>query len=250
LLCTLARDAALLATPSSSHEVSVVQFLEALLSPDAARAVLDSRPVNVGGTDSPSLRTAFADGRIYFTHFGKAEDSFTMTAFWSWIAMVRGMAWQGYNQQEFIDILIPILMGRNAHLTADNMTGLFIQVKNRVTSRKTIVDTSSFFSPSNPHPYITILMELGSKDNCVVVHPTPERRNKVSAHSCYAFTVHGCTSTSYQVVHPDEEAVYSQVLADRTLLDEHPRQQFRDNVQALKPMWGSSLNVQRTWIED
>ncbi|KAJ7682506.1 hypothetical protein DFH06DRAFT_296199 [Mycena polygramma] len=252
LLFTLARDAALLAAPSPSYEISVLDFLQALLSPSVVTDVLEATPVNQPSTSSPApkkLKNAFVDSWIQFSHFGKAGDSSIVTAFWAWVAMARGMAWQGHNQQEEIDICIPVLVGHTSRLTADNMTALFVQVKNRTKPCKTRIDVRSFFPASNTHPYITILMELGSKQSSVVVHPTPERCNEVAVNACYALTVHGCSPATYGVIEQDEQPTYSRVLADRTLIDEHPRQNFRDDVLRLKPVWSSSSVSQQSWIE-
>ncbi|KAG5641126.1 hypothetical protein DXG03_005954 [Asterophora parasitica] len=83
-------------------------------------------------------------------------------------AFIRGAFIQGGDYLAAMDIIIPILM-KDEKLDRWIMSGIFIQIKNRLHSRPVHIDVEKDFEFFSPHadgktdsrPYITIVMELG-----------------------------------------------------------------------------------------
>lgn len=158
-----------LRAPKYSQPISVEAFLKELLSPAFIDDILNSTPENdsLSGT---SLREAFKGATIRFSHFAKAGDASGTTSAASAAAYIRGMAFQLTNYQPFIDIMIPIHFtdtptGIN-NLVPDNMSAIFISVKNRVQAMYHSVDEKQLkFFPAGgdpkSRPYIVIVMNLG-----------------------------------------------------------------------------------------
>ncbi|KAG6808805.1 hypothetical protein H0H92_002835 [Tricholoma furcatifolium] len=153
--------------PSFSQPVSVVDFLSSLLSRDHLKKVLEARPDNM--ESGSTLKDAFKDACVHFTHFVRGEDDYILTDQACMIFMCRGAAMQGYNELPTTDLVIPVVMDKSKPLDRDNMSVIFIQVKNRVSKKKDAemnVDEgklSDFFSSKGDNrPYIAITMELDS----------------------------------------------------------------------------------------
>lgn len=301
LLLTLAHDAACRPSVSSpqvsgltitttqySQPVAVLDFFEELLGKDHMEKVRHSVPQNI--RNGTTFEAAFTAATIRFTHFAKAGDTSVVSDHSAFVAMCRGAAWQCFNQQKDIDIIVPVLLWDDP-IGRFVMSAILIQIKNRTTKQAIYVDAEklNFFSPggnnrAQTRPYIVLTMDLGvqptpppvpkpkakseSKAAQAATPPftpaklvTPQKVNVHEAgkpraprgakpppnhHPRYFISVTGCSSGVYNVITPEEENIYAQLLTSRSLINEHPRQEkmFREAVQQLKPTWeyGSSYD--------
>lgn len=183
LLLTLAHDAAC-RPPASSSQVSrltpiatqysqpvaVLDFFKELLGKDHMEKVLHSEPQNI--RNGTTFEAAFKAATIRFTHFAKAGDTSVVSDHSAFVAMCRGAAWQCFNQQKDIDIIVPVLL-RDELIGRFVMSAILIQIKNRTTKQAIYVDAEklNFFSPggddrAQTRPYIVLTMDLGAQ-------PTP-----------------------------------------------------------------------------
>ncbi|THH19412.1 hypothetical protein EW146_g1745 [Bondarzewia mesenterica] len=152
-------------TPFYSQGCSVITFIEELFKENIARDILDSVPDN--DDEEVSLRDAFKDAVIRFTHFAKLGDDSGITTNAMWAAFIKCVAFMGWSSQEAVDFLLPVLLRRNAPLSEAVMTSLFVQVKRQhrtTTVTKLNIDAEGLgFFPAHDksRPYIAFVMELG-----------------------------------------------------------------------------------------
>ncbi|KAG6829942.1 hypothetical protein H0H92_002846 [Tricholoma furcatifolium] len=284
LLLTLAHDLALfdmtkdlisdnrrLYDVTFSQKIPVVKFLSALISPQYINDILDSTPRNMNGS---SLREAFKDAFVHFTHFVRGHDAWIVTDQACMIFMARGAAIQGHATLPDLDLIIPVCM-KDERLNRYIMSAIFIQLKNVLKQQSVHIDVEDggkgkfhFFSPGdtdaiNQRPYITITMDLGisgsqyrtgypwTAPSSNLKEPATKRRtthmqfspSKVSqrktTHPRYAINIFGCSPSTYNVV--ADKMDYQTLLAPTSLLSEHPRQgkDFLDAVRNRKPFFTS-----------
>ncbi|RDB30775.1 hypothetical protein Hypma_005735 [Hypsizygus marmoreus] len=275
LLLTLTHDACVersnLETPGEdimgnfSRPIPLVKFLQELVGKKHINKVLDARPDNI--PNGATLREAFCDAQINFTHFAKGGDSSIITDEAAWTALARCIAWQCANGQDMIDLYIPILLF-DAFLGRYVVSGIFIQVKNRLRKQRVEIDIEKlgFFSSggteeARKRPYIALIMELGIKktkaqDRIPLLTPSkvvakpgptkkqPTRNSKASTiikHPRYAISIVGCSNTVYNVVRPQDRPSYQSLLAMNGILEEHPRKD--------KSHWNAVLRMKPYWIK-
>ncbi|KAF8329825.1 uncharacterized protein EI90DRAFT_3062127 [Cantharellus anzutake] len=149
-----------------SRGCRLIDFIECLFSADAAQDVLASLPIT-GGT--VNLGEQFKNAQIRFTHFARLHSEDVVSTAGCIAGIVRCAASVTQRGQPSIDMMIPIVL--NPHKTQpdllrrENVTAMFIQIKNRRTVGNTAaynIDARnlSFFSGGD-QPYITLVMELG-----------------------------------------------------------------------------------------
>jgi hypothetical protein len=143
---------------------------------DYAEMVLNSRPddCNTG----PTLRDAFKNAKIRFTHFGKMVDESGTTTYAAWAAFMRSMAISCRCGQPLLGCLLPILLW-DAKLCEWVMSGIFVQFKRRkkkgsIAAYSIDEKDVDFFPTANragcpnhtpePHsdsrPYMILIMEV------------------------------------------------------------------------------------------
>jgi len=157
--------------PMFSKPILVADFLRALLRPSYAEDALNYRPEN--DPNGQTLREAFKDAYVHFTHFGRTQEAKLLIDEAALYAMCRGMGWTFYRQQRGVDIGIPVFLRIPGDpLNRYRMTMIFIQVKNKPDSEELVIDMESpqfktqfFTKPPNGvvdnRPYIVIVMNLG-----------------------------------------------------------------------------------------
>lgn len=171
LLLVLAHDHA--ATNNGgvfSAHISVEAFFKALLPEEAADKLLDSVPdngINAQGM-ATTLREAYKDAVLNFTHFAQWEDDSTMIEDIALGCFIRHMALACRSNTAIVDVFIPVLMDSNANLEPSVMSGLFVQFHLRQQAGSLSAYTINeeemkFFSRRGPRsrPYISLIMELG-----------------------------------------------------------------------------------------
>lgn len=288
LLLTLAHDAAVWRISKLeglkkedtwwSRPVLLVDFLRALFADDHHSKVLHCTPDNIRSTTT--LEQAFEGAYIHFTHFALMGEIDTIDTHTALAGLVRGIAWQVAHTQKDIDIAIPVVM-KNEKLVESLMTYVLIQVKNRTNKQHIAVDAEALgiLPKGGRNPYIVLDMQLGVVNQADIRGFTPgttqqpghtrtlprEGADKVTTNAPqkklsrgsnppdktprYRISAHGCSSSVYAVVGPGEKDVYAGMLAARTLLDEHPRQENLPLVRRLKPDWVRGCDC-FDWIED
>src|SRR5438477_8271181 len=83
-------------------------FIEMLFVKNYTEMILDSRPDN--RNEGLTLREAFKDAKIRFTHFGKMADDSGTTTYAAWAAFMRCMAISCRSGQPTLDCVLPILL--------------------------------------------------------------------------------------------------------------------------------------------
>jgi hypothetical protein len=145
-------------------------FLRMLFVDGYAEMVLNSRPDN--RNTGATLRDAFKNAKIRFTHFGKMADDNGTTTYAAWAAFMRSMAMSCGNGQPLLDCLLPILLW-DEKLCEWVMSGILVQFKRRKKGNITEKDIE-FFPNANcagcpnhspkPHsdsrPYMILIMEV------------------------------------------------------------------------------------------
>jgi len=272
LILTLAYDAAVKQCKAGEEQhtlaVPLETFLQELFGETNYVLIPNSKP-HIG---SLTFREAFKDAQVRFTHFVRAEDGRAVTTEAAYAAILRSMAFQCSHDQEDIDILVPLAL-KNGALREDVMSGMLIQIKNRVksgTKASVYIDASklSFFPESqklfddtNLRPYITLVMELG-------VSPMPKtleaeglvqvaepncarslRKPQEPVNPRYSIFAYGCSPSLYKVV--TSEGLFASLLVSRTLLAEHPRQteSCLEAVKEQKPFWSHGAESYG-WLKD
>ncbi|KZV92390.1 hypothetical protein EXIGLDRAFT_836493 [Exidia glandulosa HHB12029] len=260
LLLTLAYDRA--TSSSKSHfrnGCTVPEFLTALFAEQFAKEVLEASPDNVAplqGHKPVPLSVAFKDSVIRFTHCVRLGDASGLTPIGLCAAFVRGMAFIGQTNQPLVDFIVPILLDRKQPISPDNMSALLVQFKRRLRQGGrnkydfTVEELGLFEeAPGSRRPYITFVMELGvsskapSSPSKFIVPAGPTRSSPRSSspnpHPRYNFRAYGCSNTVYQVIEAGAKDTYAALLANRSLLQDHPYDWTRAQIWNMKPLWVS-----------
>lgn len=184
--------------PPFSEGCPLLTFLDHLFAAEFKTVWTGCIPNNTpskvtDGPDSQTLKDAFANAWVRFTHFVRASDDSAMSTAMAWMAATRGMAVIGWRNQAEVDVMIPIVLNKDAPISEQNVTVLLIQFKLRAqagTVQKYSIDANRievFPTQSNgrlcvadaltrntpgalsredalkslSRPYITLVMELG-----------------------------------------------------------------------------------------
>ena len=171
LLIMRACDAARAA--SGRRWVSVDVFMEELLPPAKYRFLKESFPTFFRGEDKHKFATTFKDYGIWFNHVIKVEKDKMFSADHLWKFITRGAMILCSNNQEGIDIVIPICHTRKA-LSRHSVTAIFVQVKNseryQLEIHKSLFDGMDpirlglFPVKVDPKPVIRIVFALAASD--------------------------------------------------------------------------------------
>ena len=137
LLIMQAYDAA--REDSSGRQVSVVNFMKALLPPEKYNILLQSAPTS-WPVDHPGGRTfeaIFKDYCMWFNHVIKIEEKSMISIDHLWKFVVRGAMIVCATNIEGIDIVLPVCH-TTQNLGPDSVTAIIIQVKNAKDYKETI----------------------------------------------------------------------------------------------------------------
>ncbi|KAK0481268.1 hypothetical protein IW261DRAFT_1334340, partial [Armillaria novae-zelandiae] len=257
-----------------SRPIPLIQFLTALLPSGYLELVLQSTPDNRFGGNT--FGEAFQHAYVHFTHFVRAGSSDAINPASSLAAFIRGMAFQSCSGHPVIDILIPVLIIPKdvatepnfnvGELTLDKFhrSCMMISVKDKENAEMknyTIsAESLNFWVDQDTEvdvPYIAIVMQLSShrvpestrtlstlraKDGHA--RSTNESGSSTKEHPRYSIIISGCSSSVYNVISPDEQAMYSAMLGPKGMLHEH---HYNNEgtlllLRRMKPFWnlGSS----------
>lgn len=238
VLLLIARDVAVQGKGSAVTEV--VLFIQKLLASKWSPLILNSTPARCRTTAEGQRRflDVFATSKMYFNHFIKIHDFKVINRAFLWLLIARGAAVLCADNQGGIDVLLPFLYSDNK-LQQDNVSGIFIQVKNDKTFSSTpnlfLFDAMNpyflgFFNmdEQKPVPIIRMVFALAAKEACVkAVEDAPVRKNpargakskgeKKRTRRCPAYTAYdiwcaGTSAETFSVVKPGDEQVYAELL--------------------------------------
>ncbi|KAF8516421.1 hypothetical protein BU17DRAFT_92748 [Hysterangium stoloniferum] len=228
--------------------IPVIDFLASLFPESYEKMFCDATPDNTHGA---TLKEAFQNAVVYFTHWGKGEDSSFINDNAGWMAICRGMAIQCHDYEDDIDFVIPVLYDHRQTLSRFDMSAILIQlnIRDKVQAANMSASALHYFTSGNreqnSRPYITIIMELGLKRQPPFAKPksigysAPAKKAKRVTHPRYSFLVTGCSESVYRVIPRNQRHIYKGLLASDSLLEEHPRpnEDHLDAVLQMKPDW-------------
>ncbi|KAI0691580.1 hypothetical protein C8Q76DRAFT_685638 [Earliella scabrosa] len=209
--------------------ITVSQFLKALMGSSHFTKVEESLPrVALSSADGKvPLKTAFADGFIYFTHFIPVENVEMVNQEYLFLALSRGAAIICQHNETAMDIITPVLIGNV--MKKENVTGIFYQIKNnRTVSHKVQEHLFLAIDPyergifdanvENPPPIIRMVFALAPKTSSVST-PDPAEQS-VDAFTAYDIWCAGALHDTFDVIAQDEEDAFAELLlAIRNLSD-------------------------------
>ncbi|KAM6501265.1 hypothetical protein JOM56_004279 [Amanita muscaria] len=238
VLLLIARDVAV--QEKDSAAIGVLFFMEKLLASRWSSKVFDSKPARccTNTENQRPFSEVFKTSTIYFNHFLKVHDFRVINRDFLRQLIARGAAVLWADNQGAIDVLLPFLYLDNK-LGRDNVSGIFIQVKNDEKFSST--PDLSLFDAMNPYllgffdmdeqepvPIIRIVFALASSEAWVeAIEDAPLRKNPpriakskgkeqacpaIPAYTAYDFWCAGTSADTFSVVKPSEEKVYSDLL--------------------------------------
>ena len=237
VLLLAARDVAVQEKDKDSVAIEVLLFMRKLLASKWSPIVFDSKPARcrTNANDQRSFAEVFARSKIYFNHFIKVHDFKVINRAFLWRLIARGAAVLCADNQGGIDVLLPFLYRHNK-LGRDNVSGIFIQVKNDKNFSSTpnlfVFDAMNpyflgFFDTDEqkPVPIIRMVFALAASEACVKAveyaplrkNPPRRARSKGKKRLCPAYTAYdiwcaGTSAETFSVVEPGDEQVYSELL--------------------------------------
>lgn len=146
LLIMRAFDAARAAS-SAQRWVPVDVFMQELLPQTAYESFKDSFPTLFRENEKKTFAATFKDYGVWFNHVIRVENNQMISALHLWKFITRGAMILCTNNQEGVDIVIPICHTQQA-LSRDSVTAILFQVKNSTTYKFKI--TQSVFDGINP----------------------------------------------------------------------------------------------------
>jgi hypothetical protein len=176
VLLLIARDVAV--QENDSAAIEILLFMRKLLASKWSPIVCDSKPARcrTSADGQRSFSEAFTGSKMYFNHFIKVHDFKVINRAFLWLLIARGTAVLCANNQGGIDMLLPFLYFDNK-LGRDNVSGIFIQVKNDRNFSSTpnlfLFDAMNpyflcFFDmdEQKPVPIIRMVFALAAEDSC------------------------------------------------------------------------------------
>ncbi|CAE6508121.1 unnamed protein product [Rhizoctonia solani] len=267
LLMTIAHDTAVLKTGDKiqpfpkdprvqfHRPIPVIAFLRTLFADEHHNTVL--KATSITNKNGETLKDAFKNAYICFSHFALAEDSKMFEAKSLRTALFRGMAMQAKDNQTPIDAVIPIHMGSiTSPITTETTSAINLQFKSRKRSYSCSVDRNVTV-PDPKQPVISIVFELGVEQSelpLVEAHHwnRPDTQSDQSAlcsdDNHYSFVARGCGPETFKAVPEKAKGYYHTILATGDLKSDFPRaddQASWELVQELK----STFIAAKSWAK-
>jgi hypothetical protein len=215
LIIMQARDAAL---RNKRRWVSVCEFMEALLPPDAYEYLHSSLPTFWREGENRPFSETFENYAMWFNHVIRIEDEAMINAKLLWTFITRGAMIICSHNRDGIDIVLPVCATKG-NLSRDSVTAILIQVKNAkpigCSIDKTIFDemdplSVGLFDNGSQKPVIRMVFALASPTPSVlfpaICEYTSTRSGGVSKFTAFDIWCAGLSSfknigddlTSYQ----------------------------------------------------
>ncbi|CAE6478689.1 unnamed protein product [Rhizoctonia solani] len=190
------------------------------------------------------LAAAFSGSYVFFSHFARAEDSTMLSSFGLATALVRGMALQAKEGHECIDAVIPIHMASlDIPISPQTTSAINLQFKNRKDSPKCHVNRL-ITVPDKRMPVISLIFDLGVKGKCAdsveISYQEPANTSATNKphhdDHHYEIVARGCSSELYEPITGDTKLQYKAILGAGTVLEDFPRCDDPENVEALRAL--------------
>jgi hypothetical protein len=212
--------------------VTVVKFMKALLPPSDYDTLRNSGPTFWRAQEDRPFEETFQGYGMWFNHVIKVEESEMISASNLWKFVTRGAMVMCSNNQEGIDILLPVCDTKRT-LSRHSVTAILIQVKNAKRYKKDIDKTLfdgmdplnlGIFSknPPNapldtdiPKPVIRLVFALASPEAGVVFRQRAERRNHPDTFTTFDIWLAGLSASTFRQV--GEDLASYQILLERSL---------------------------------
>ncbi|KDN44044.1 hypothetical protein RSAG8_05776, partial [Rhizoctonia solani AG-8 WAC10335] len=241
LLVTIAHDLVIQKLPMPRpfepiyhRPIAVLDFLHALFAESHHDTLLQATPVNLSDsqrqTKPRTLKEAFQNAYVSFSHFEVAQDSKVLEASQLRYSLVRGCAIQAKENQVSIDAVIPIHMGSITDpITTKTTSAINLQFKNRKDVRHCPVDRS-ITVPDVRQPAISIVFEFGQEpqrskrfhSHQVPRPETPQGETHVDDYH-YTFIARGHGPETFNVVSERSKIFYDIILGTGDVLHDFPR---------------------------
>ncbi|KAJ7498537.1 hypothetical protein FB451DRAFT_1982 [Mycena latifolia] len=171
------------------------------------------------------LTDAFRNSWMWFNHFLKVYDYGALTQEHLRSLVARGAAVICANDQQGIDILLPVVMGTILKSTA--ITSIFVQVNNSASFQANIipslfdsmdpVNVVRLFHKTTSLPLIRLVFSLASKKSIVVgrnpsARSTSRSKGQKHHYSSYDIWCAGVSSATFGGIRKEENAAYSQLV--------------------------------------
>jgi hypothetical protein len=235
LIIMHARDVARGASSDNKRWVTVADFMEALLPPSDYDTLRHSGPTFWRAEEDRPFEEMFQGYGMWFNHVIKVEESEMISALNLWKFVTRGAMVLCSNNQEGIDIILPVCDTKR-ELSRHSVTAILIQVKNAKRYKKDINKTSfDGMDPLNlgifpqnppdaplatdipliPKPVIRLVFALASPEAGVVFRQRAERRNHPDPFTAFDIWLAGLSASTFRQV--DEDLASYQILLERSL---------------------------------
>ena len=209
---------------SGRRWVSVEVFMEELLPPDEYRTLKKSFPTFYRDKERLEFAATFKDYGIWFNHVIKVEKDTMFSADHLWKFITRGAMIMCSNNQEGIDIVIPICHTQQV-LSRHSVTAILVQVKNseryQIKIHKSLFDRMDpislglFPNKVDPKPVIRIVFALAARD-AGVGFPDARQRERHYNDRFTAFDV-WCAGLKGTFKHIDGDLPSYRLLLERSL---------------------------------
>ena len=213
LIIMQARDMSLPRPLLHRRWVFVTEFFQALLPWGASYPFLESLPTHWrNGEQNIPFRQRFADCRLWFNHVIKVEDSEVIRPEFLWKYITRGAMIVCKDNQEGIDLILPVSTSLDEPLSRRTVTAITIQVKTSVTyglhpNKKIFgaMDPSQLgLLSDNPRPVIRMVFALASSE--AGVRLPPRRTRHSDKFTSYDIWCAGLSPDSFHQTGPDLES--------------------------------------------
>ncbi|KIL60714.1 hypothetical protein M378DRAFT_26410 [Amanita muscaria Koide BX008] len=201
-------------------------FLRSLFQ--KSEIVLEAKSDNI--FDGPTLKDAFKDAVVRFTHFGKFVDNTATSQNAAHAAFFRSMAIICRDTQESVDIIIPVLSTTDGVVCRHAISSILIQVKGAYIQRNKKLEL----------PYINFVLDLGVRTRPASTQAAaPPTRPLRKPPNHYRYTIYARGLSSYCSVTAVNLPKYERLLCLSNLLGDHSRQSSShlEMVRRLKPFW-------------
>ncbi|KAI0261148.1 hypothetical protein BC834DRAFT_490945 [Gloeopeniophorella convolvens] len=222
LILMAARDKA--ARMKGTRDISLCEFLEALMPASAYAQLKDALPVLCcTKAENKPLLKAFKKSRVWFNHVIKIHDFKMLSSHELWKFMTRGAMILCATNQVAVDIVIPFCYSGNV-LSRKTVSAILIQVKNADSYGQNPRD--SLFHNMNPFaggiqmykagetplPFIRMVFALASQESAVkIIEPTRGSDRFVDPFTPYDIWFAGMAPETFPVV-GNEQNEYKVIL--------------------------------------
>jgi hypothetical protein len=222
LIVMQARDASLPRRFYHRRWVFVTDFIQALLLPHESKLFLDSPPRRWRkGEQAITFRQRFADCRLWFNHVIKVEDSKVIRPEFLWKYIMRGAMIACKDNQEGVDLILPVSVSLDENISRHSVTAITIQVKNAVTYG--FECKTKLFDAMDPHrlgilsdhpqPVIRMVFALASSEAGIII-PAPRERETRHSDNFTSYDIWCAGLDCFKQVGPDLDSY--QKLLDRS----------------------------------